>query len=151
MSDIIVTIVIMLAVFLPMGYMMMKRKNGKSAEIKEMIASDGLTPGLVTELNNLTLAMDRNYTYAYKLESQHHTVEKIQLSDVASCEVIKGYEHGVAHAMDVQLLTAVSIVFKMKDKSQHSWVVFDNKKDEQIGSDLLDAQDFVYKLKNHIS
>jgi hypothetical protein len=141
MSNIILNIVIILAVFVPMAYFMFAgnadRANAKllKAKLNEM----GLSPDVTGYFQSAGIALDKSKSQICFFQYEENKVTNIQVKDVASAEVIKLYQTESVHDQDTSILKSVTLLLKQKDKTDIKMPIYQVDKLASVGSDLMEA------------
>jgi hypothetical protein len=141
MSNIIINIVIILAVFIPMAYFMFAgnadRANAKilKSTLKEM----GLSPDVTGYFQSGGIALDKNKAQICFLQYEENKVTNIHVKDVAATEVVKHYQTESVHDQDISVLKTVTLLLKQKDKTEIKLPIYNVDKHANVGSDLMEA------------
>ncbi len=139
-------------VMVPMLYLILRDGSKKSRlKLKSKLQNEGQELGENVVLNNYILAVDKNYRNMYYMSKNQDAFEKVDLSEVQHIEVVKGTGHGVAHDTQVTILEKVDVLLSLSDKRKIVWSVFNNEHGNSIGTDLIDASDFVKKVNQFLS
>lgn len=139
-------------VMVPMLYLILRDGSKKSRlKLKSKLQNEGQELGENVVLNNYILAVDKKRRNMYYMSKNQDAFEKVDLSEVQHIEVVKETGHGVAHDTQVTILEKVDVLLSLSDKRKIVWSVYNNEHGNSIGTDLIDASDFVKKVNQFLS
>ncbi len=148
MSSLVLNVLLFLLILAPVLYFVFRGGNKKAiSQLQSVLTSDQLVLGNYVELTHQVLGLDSSgsFLYIYDIANQNH--ERVTLEEVDKIEVLKSTGQGVAHDSKVTFLQKIDIVIATKDKKRITWSVYDHEKHHAPGSDLLDTEEFIKKIK----
>lgn len=151
MSDVIMNVILFALIFVPMMFLVIRRGSEGIAQFKSMMKMNQVELGDATDLTNQVLALDKSKSNIYYWVKGNPDFEKIDLNTLSEINVIKSLSQGFSNEVNVTSLQKVEIQLLKKNKEQITWPVYQINQNQQIGSDLLDAEDFVQKVKPYIT
>lgn len=151
MSDVIMNVILFALIFVPMMFLVIRRGSKGIAQFKSMMKMNQVEIGEATDLTNQVLALDKSKSNIYYWVKANPDFEKIDLNTLSEINVIKSLSQGFSNEVNVTSLQKVEIQLLKKNKEQITWPVYQINQNQQIGSDLLDAEDFVQKVKPYIT
>lgn len=151
MSNIVLNIIFVSLIGIPMVLFFIKGGKKESIlKLKSVFNQDGLEVGEFVKLTNNVIAMDKQHQYLYYWDIRKDVTDRVEISALESAQVVRGFDHGKAHDTNVTILKRVDIKLLMKDKKQIMWAVFNSEDHSSVGSDLIDSDEFIKKVNQHI-
>lgn len=141
MSNIILNVVIILAVFIPMAYFMFagNADRGNAKILKSKLTEMGLSADVTGFFQNGGIALDKNKSQICFLQYDENKVTNIHVKDIATAEVVKLYQTESVHDQDTSVLKSVTLQIKQKDKTDIKLPIYHVDKFANVGSDLMEA------------
>lgn len=141
MSNIILNIIIVLAIFVPMAYFMFAGNSDKAAAkiLKTKMNEMGLSPDVTGLFQSAGIALDKTKGQICFIQNEENLITNINVNDIATSEVIKLYQTESVHDQDISVLKSVSLVCKQKDKTEIKLPIYNVVKHPNVGSDLMEA------------
>lgn len=153
MSNILLNIIIVTVIFIPMAYFMFSGNKEKSAvkHLKDKLKAFDIMPDIVNCFQGAGIALDKSKSTLYFYQYEGEILTKTAISEINKADVSKLYQTESVHDHDISVLKSVSILLKMKDKSEVSLPVFSILKHPNVGADLMEAvrwSEMINKLVN---
>ncbi|MBK7700186.1 MAG: hypothetical protein IPJ39_16400 [Saprospiraceae bacterium] len=143
MSSLILNIVLVLLIFVPMAYFMFsKPKNSEALKINDLATQSGIKADKITKLTNAVLALDKSKMAIFYQSNLFNKMEVISLDNIKSTELSKNYMTETVHNKEISILQKADFRLKKNDNQDIILPIYDSSKQDQIGSDLLDTEDF---------
>ena len=136
-----------------MAYFMFSGNKEKSAikQLKDKLKGFDITPDIVGCFQGAGIALDKPNSTLYYYQYDGDILTKTNISEIVKAEVSKLYQTESVHDQDINILKSVSILLKMKDKSEVKLPVFNILKHPSVGTDLMEAvrwSEVINKLVN---
>ena len=144
MSSLILNIVLVLLIFVPMAYFMFSKPKNSEAlkKINDLATQSGIKADKITKLTNAVLALDKSKMAIFYQSDLFNKMEVISLDNIKSTELSKNYLTETVHNKEISILQKADFRIKKNDNQDIILPIYDSSKQDQIGSDLLDTEDF---------
>ncbi len=151
MSTIIINIVLVLIIVVPMGYFMFGAGKDKTAvkNFKSKAREAGLNPDKIGIWHGGMIGLDiQKSSLCYLSSLKDGVLHIIDMNEIKHCEVNKLYHKENVHNQATNVLMSVSLYITKKDKSEVVIPVYDSSVHSQIGTDLMEANDWANIINN---
>jgi len=124
-----------------MAYFMFSGNKEKSAvkHLKDKLKGFEIIPDIVGCFQGAGIALDKPKSTLYYYQYDGDIFTKTIISEIVKAEVSKLYQTESVHDQDINILKSVSILLKMKDKSEVKLPVFNILNHPNVGTDLMEA------------
>ena len=141
MSNIILNVIIIAVIFLPMAYFMLSGNKEKSSTkfLQDKLKLFHVIPDTIGCFQSGGIALDKGKSELYFYQYEGEVFTKIACSEIDKADVEKLYQNEIAHGHDINMLKSVSIIIKLKDKSEVKLPVYNASKYRNVGLDLLES------------